>query len=1366
MSKEADFSLLAACAYWDIRVSIGSIDNDAPIPAGWKLVPNYDISLSGGIGNGFSARVFKNILSGEVVISYAGTEFGATVTGGISDFFNGNIPLALGMYGEQALYATKLYQRVKADPSLSDNISFTGHSLGGGLASLMAVWFNRPATVFAAAPFQASADKMQDVLLASLAKPALYYVRGALKQEGVALDPALDGYNPEKDFTIRESNVSAFAIKGELLEANLGRLFKWIERSSTPLFNGAASMLDENNKHSIDLHAAALLVPDIQNQAADLSGFLNLLMDENLYGGGATGNKQIIITRLLRNEVGLNDEITGDVVIKPNYMLSHFSADLKKLTVAGLSKKAQDALIAQAIEWYYWQQDYSGTEFMTNGGRILQYATAQESGFAGAQNKADVFAKAWLDEVKRDASYGLSPVAQSAINTNWQQWNVASSAGGSASAMDTDKRQILIGNSGTDTFTGGNEADLLLGGGGADVLTGAGGNDQLIGGSGSDTLYGGEGVDTLEGGADSDQLFGGDDNDKLYGGDHSDTLHGGNNDDHLWGEAGNDTLYGDAGVDVLDGGANIDRLFGGSGNDKLSGGDGDDTLDGGADADQLLGGRGFDTYIADAKDTITDGDGRGVVNLDGRLLTGGRRRCDDPENVYRGSKGETYRLVGSTLMVDGLVIKSYRNGDLGIKLVTDPDTPIGYIRKKANSAECIPSPIILDLDGDGVVATLNRDEDVHFDHAADGFAERTGWVAPGDGLLVWDANANGQIDSGRELFGSETLLPNGLRAANGFEALKTLDANADGVVDASDPLFSRLQVWVDADSNGRNDEGELRSLQQAGVQSIAVAYANGTQVDIAGNEHRQLGSYTTSDGQQRLATDVWFKTDTLNSQPVDWVAVPDDIAQLPDVKGYGKVRDLHQAMAMDTSGDLKALVVAFTQASTPGERDALVTHLLYRWTGVQDVDPTSRAATQIYGNVIGDARKLEALEEFMGEEWVGVWCWGTRDPNPHGRAAPVLLSAWDDLKALVHGQLLSQSTQKPLFQSIAYRWNEETATSVGDLTAVAQQLATQIASNREAGLLALGDFLYAVKGMGLLNKLDIEGFKSQLLPLGDDVIKTVGAALNGWVAANGPTASDDVLRGTEFNDALFGEGGNDRLFGRGGEDRLYGGVGNDVLDGGAGNDQLSGEDGSDTYHFGRGDGQDTIVESSWRFDETDRIEFKAGIHPDNVKLERVRTESGWQVSDDLRLTLRDSGETLTVKNHFDQSKRYAVEEIAFDDGSLWAAETIKTLSLASTDSDDVLHGFDDRNDLISGGAGNDKLYGLSGDDRLDGSDGNDVLNGSGGDDTLIGGAGDDVLNGSGGGDTLIGGAGDDVLNGGHGSDTYHLRAWGWPGCYR
>jgi hypothetical protein len=76
----------------------------------------------------------------------------------------------------------------------------------------------------------------------------------------------------------------------------------------------------------------------------------------------------------------------------------------------------------------------------------------------------------------------------------------------------------------------------------------------------------------------------------------------------------------------------------------------------------------------------------------------------------------------------------------------------------------IPSPIMLDLDGDGV-ETVSLNNGTYFDHAADGFAEQTGWVGKDDGLLVRDLNGNGVIDSGRELFGSETLLADGSKLA-------------------------------------------------------------------------------------------------------------------------------------------------------------------------------------------------------------------------------------------------------------------------------------------------------------------------------------------------------------------------------------------------------------------------------------------------------------------------------------------------------------------------------------------------------------------------------------------------------------------------
>ena len=49
---------------------------------------------------------------------------------------------------------------------------------------------------------------------------------------------------------------------------------------------------------------------------------------------------------------------------------------------------------------------------------------------------------------------------------------------------------------------------------------------------------------------------------------------------------------------------------------------------------------------------------------------------------------------------------------------------------------------------------------MYFDHNTNGFAENSAWVGEDDGLLVRDLNNNGTIDSGRELFGNNTMLAN------------------------------------------------------------------------------------------------------------------------------------------------------------------------------------------------------------------------------------------------------------------------------------------------------------------------------------------------------------------------------------------------------------------------------------------------------------------------------------------------------------------------------------------------------------------------------------------------------------------------------
>ena len=99
------------------------------------------------------------------------------------------------------------------------------------------------------------------------------------------------------------------------------------------------------------------------------------------------------------------------------------------------------------------------------------------------------------------------------------------------------------------------------------------------------------------------------------------------------------------------------------------------------------------------------------------------------------------------------------------------------------------SPLVLDLDGDGV-ETNEENSTVHFDHDNNGFAESTGWVGKDDGLLVRDLNNNGKIDNGTELFGNNTTLNNGQKAANGFEALADLDSNNDGIFNNQDTAWA------------------------------------------------------------------------------------------------------------------------------------------------------------------------------------------------------------------------------------------------------------------------------------------------------------------------------------------------------------------------------------------------------------------------------------------------------------------------------------------------------------------------------------------------------------------------------------------------
>jgi hypothetical protein len=190
----------------------------------------------------------------------------------------------------------------------------------------------------------------------------------------------------------------------------------------------------------------------------------------------------------------------------------------------------------------------------------------------------------------------------------------------------------------------------------------------------------------------------------------------------------------------------------------------------------------------------------------------------------------------------------------------------------------IGSPLILDLNGDGIT-TQNIAAGVEFDLFASGQKVHTGWVGSGDGLLVMDRNHDGLINDGNELFGTATTLADGKKAANGYVALAALDTNGDGLMTRADAGFADLRIWVDGNSDGVSQTGEVRTLDSFGVAKLDLA-ATISWENNNGNFEGLVSSYETTDGARHAMADVWFvanKNEYANIAPVV-TALNDDLS--------------------------------------------------------------------------------------------------------------------------------------------------------------------------------------------------------------------------------------------------------------------------------------------------------------------------------------------------------------------------------------------------------------------------------------------------------------------------------------------------------
>ncbi|WGL98271.1 hypothetical protein QE177_14040 [Arsenophonus sp. aPb] len=229
-------------------------------------------------------------------------------------------------------------------------------------------------------------------------------------------------------------------------------------------------------------------------------------------------------------------------------------------------------------------------------------------------------------------------------------------------------------------------------------------------------------------------------------------------------------------------------------------------------------------------------------------------------NNYKTGK----TAIPNDSLASSLFIQEYVLKQANITGINIPFTPYSAKNQLSSIADSYRTPLIIDLNGDGV-QTVADSLGVSFDFAGKGKKAQTGWVHPDDGLLVWDKDNDGVISSGEELFGEDSLLANGTKAKDGFSALAPFDNNLDGLIDKKDNLWSEIKIWQDKNTDGISQANELTAMESIGIKSIELNAKQTNFYDKNGNFHQLMAKVNWDNNKQTDITDVLFHQNNLNN---------------------------------------------------------------------------------------------------------------------------------------------------------------------------------------------------------------------------------------------------------------------------------------------------------------------------------------------------------------------------------------------------------------------------------------------------------------------------------------------------------------------
>lgn len=951
-----------------------------------------------------------------------------------------------------------------------------------------------------------------------------------------------------------------------------------------------------------------------------------------------------------------------------------------------------------------------------------------------------------------------------------------------------------IGGTGKDTIHGNKTHNFIDGRSGDDVILGWEGNDTLWGGIGNDRLYGGRDIDTLYGFTGNDTLVGDEGTDTLYGEDGDDILYAG---DHLKGDEAVDKLYGGNGNDsyyVTDrfdqvfefGTGETDRIFtnlrvlsladtnvvqgdvehlvfvgtgsfkgignalnnalvGGTANDDLRGGDGHDWIDGAGGQDTMYGGTGYDTYTVDnAGDKIieieAESNGAVVDNSLDTIRTKLAIYSMNTPNVVGNVENLEYFGTASFNGTGNALANTIKGGVNG-------DTLSGLGGDDR-------------LEGGGGIDTLRGGAD---NDTLDGGASRDNmYGGTGDDTYIVDSSLDKVIEAEAEL----ASVPNGNSGVDGGIDTVMTELGTFGL--NSFTVTGKVENLTYTGSGTFNGTGNaLHNVIKGGAQSDKLFGLAGSDTLEGGGGNDTLEGGADADTLLGGTGEDTFKYTHAADAAGDTIygGVPGfdtsiDILDFSVLNGTVSV-DL-SAKRFSATETIKAGRIVTTVGASSGEIN-----------GIEQVIGTNNADTLIgnaTGNILDGGAGNDILEGGAGNDILNggggqdtfVYADGwNRDAIADFRSGEDII----DMRRVTGLTSFDQLVTEDTYQGVRIWVQGNADHTIGlvgvfkaDLSASDFLIAGQadpraaMVGTEGTDYITGNNFANDIDALGGADVIDGGNGKDNIRAgAGNDLIKVSGTMAAGLDKIDGG-ADIDTLDASGFAghvtvnlvngsyglsamdgsswavgaalitgvENLTGGAGNDRFTGDAKANYLKGGLGDDTLLGGGGNDILEAQGGRDTLDGGAGD--------DYLFVSKDTLKAVGGAGWDGVIADETT------IADGFKFRLLGA----------------AVEYVAGNAGN----DVIDGRGLATAMT-------------LSGGAGNDTLYGGNGQTTFWAGDGDDVMLGGNALDQFVGGAGNDVMTGGRGADRLDGGDGDDILNvdnadtlisGGNGYDIVYADA--------